>query len=117
MPIHLPVLSSMVEVGVPTLSKASAKTDCSYCTGPCCSLLVVLQPEEVDRFEHVEYDLGGRSQTILKRRDDGYCVYYVVGVGCSTYNDKPTVCDHYSCRDDKRITPSLKYGKSRINIP
>jgi Fe-S-cluster containining protein len=56
-------------------------------------------------------------KTILKRRpEDGYCVYYVHGKGCSTYDDKPHVCDFYSCRDDNRITPSLQYGKIRKTL-
>lgn len=95
-------------------TKESAATDCSYCRSPCCQFLVELRPDEIDRFAHEDYKFpDGTTKKILQRRENGYCAYYVLGQGCSTYEDKPYVCDYYSCRNDRRITPSLKYGKVR----
>lgn len=94
-----------------TTSKEAAVTDCNYCRAPCCQLIVELREEELEKFEWEWVQPGGREFRALKRRkDDGYCVYYVHGGGCSTYGDKPWVCDYYSCRNDDRVSPSLKYG-------
>ena len=95
-------------------TKESAKTDCSYCRSPCCQLLVELREDEADKFEWDWVEMGGRwVRKLRQREEDGYCVYYVHGKGCSTYEDKPYVCDYYSCREDERISPSLKYGPIR----
>lgn len=109
--LPLTVLNSASQRNTVFASKGAAATDCSYCRSPCCQLLVELSTKELDKYEWEWADTGERKFRILKRRDDGYCVYYVHGKGCSTYEDKPWVCDHYSCRDDNRVTPSLKYGK------
>lgn len=117
MPIHLPVLQSLGSPKTIYRTKEDAATDCSYCRAPCCQLLVELRPDEVDRFAHEDYKFQDGTRKILKRRpEDGYCVYFVHGKGCSTYDDKPYVCDFYSCRTDTRITPSLKYGKVKKTI-
>ena len=119
MPIHLPVLQALAASKTTIYrTKEEASTDCSYCRSPCCQLLVELRPEEVERFAHEDFTFAdGVTKKILKRRpEDGYCVYYVHGQGCSTYSDKPHVCDYYSCRTDTRITPSLKYGKVRKTL-
>jgi Fe-S-cluster containining protein len=116
-PIHLPVLQALASPKTMYRSKDEASTDCSYCRSPCCQLLVELRPDEVERFAHEDFPFPDGTKKILKRRpEDGYCVYYVHGQGCSTYDDKPYVCDFYSCRTDGRITPSLKYGKVRKTL-
>lgn len=109
--MSLPVLQVLGQRNTVFLTKEAAITDCSYCRAPCCQLLVEVGDDEKDRFEWEWVDTGGKKFRALKRREDGYCVYFVHGQGCSTYEDKPWVCDHYSCRNDDRITPSLKYGK------
>lgn len=91
-------------------TKEAAATDCSYCRSPCCQLVVGLRDDEHERFEWEWVTLNGKPTRTLKRREDGYCVYYVHGRGCSTYEDKPWVCDFYSCRDDERISRHKKYG-------
>ena len=119
MPFHLPILQfqMLAAAGSVAKSKEAAKTDCSYCRAPCCQLLVELQPHELDKYAHEEYMFEEGPRKILARRpEDGYCVYFVHGQGCSTYDDKPKVCDFYSCRDDNRITPSDKYGKIQKRI-
>jgi len=116
MPIHLPVIQALANRVTTYPTKEAAKTDCSYCRAPCCQLLVELRPNEVAKFEHQDHKFHDGVRKILKRRDDGYCAYFVHGQGCSTYDDKPWVCDYYSCRDDKRITPSLKYGQVKRRI-
>lgn len=113
MPVHLPVLQRLAQTNTVYQTKEEAKTDCSYCRAPCCQLIVTLTGDEPKRFECVETVLDGVKTYTLKQRADGYCVYFVHGVGCSTYDDKPWVCDYYSCRSDKRITPSHKYGPIR----
>lgn len=116
---QLPVVRNTVVSSISS-SKEEAKTDCSYCRSPCCQFLVELRPEEVARFAHEEitFESTGVTKKILQRRkEDGYCVYYVHGLGCSTYEDKPYVCDYYSCRSDKRITDLLKYGKVKKLLP
>ncbi len=87
-----------------------AKTDCSYCRSPCCQLLVELTEKETETFEWQEATFQNRTSKVLKRREDGYCVYYVHGKGCSTYDVRPRVCVLYSCRTDARIGAQLKYG-------
>ena len=113
MPFRPPSLRLLGSVGTMCQTVAGAKTDCSYCRAPCCQLVVELRLEEVARFEHEDITLDGETRKILKRREDGYCVYHVLGQGCSTYEDRPSVCLYYSCREDRRITPSLKYGTPR----
>jgi len=108
MPHNLPNTN---KVHVPVLTP---KVDCSYCNAPCCKLIVELSPEEAEKYESVPWDFGeGEAQHALARRDDGYCVYFVVGSGCYIYDDKPNVCNVYTCENDSRITPSNKYGSSR----
>lgn len=110
--LALPVLQALGQRNTVFSSKEAASTDCSYCRAPCCQLLVELMDDEYKRFEWEWVQAGERKFRILKRRpEDGYCVYFVHGKGCSTYEDKPWVCDYYSCRNDDRMTKSLKYGK------
>lgn len=110
----LPVLQQMSNKSrAASYTKEDAKTDCSYCRAPCCQLLVVLNDNEYSNYEHDIKLVDGVNRHVLKRNEDDYCVYYVHGSGCSTYNDKPSVCDYYTCRTDKRITPSHKYGPIR----
>jgi Fe-S-cluster containining protein len=113
--IELPVLRVLGNKAAMARTKDGAKTDCSYCRAPCCQFIVELRPNEISRFENEVLEYDGKKRHVLKRREDGYCVYYVPGKGCSTYEDKPWVCDHYSCRNDVRITPHLKYGKNKKN--
>jgi len=107
--IPLPLLGKMYssDSGIPG---SASKVDCSYCTAPCCRLVVELVGREHEEFEW-EWSLDSpRKFRAIPRRDDGYCAYYVVGKGCSTYDSKPAVCNVYSCRMDARITPALKYS-------
>lgn len=83
------------------------KPDCSYCQAPCCTLLVVLEPSEIGRFESEPYEFKAGTRTILARREDGYCVYW--DGGCVRYHDRPRVCVEYTCSRDDRITISSKY--------
>lgn len=117
MPIHLPVLRR-TPLNLTKEAKEAAATDCSYCRAPCCQLLVELQPHELPKYAHEDYTFSDGPRKILARRkEDGYCVYFVIGQGCSTYDDKPAVCDFYSCRTDDRITREDKYGAVRKRIP
>lgn len=116
MPIHLPVLQR-----VPlsrSAAKESAVTDCNYCRAPCCQLLVELHPHEIEKFANeVHLFSTGPKKILARREEDGYCVYFVHGQGCSTYDDKPIVCNLYSCREDDRITKSDKYGAIKKRVP
>jgi len=113
MPYHLPVLQAL-SANKATLYKSpsDAVTDCSYCRAPCCQLIVDLTDEEVPRYETQESPITP-GKRVLKRKEYGYCVYHSMEVGCTIYENRPIVCSHYSCRSDRRITPSLKYGKAK----
>lgn len=87
------------------------KPDCTYCRAPCCQLAGPLSPEEVSRYETQVWHSPDGDRTILKRKEDGYCVYHVQGIGCSIYDKRPEVCNGYSCVGDAQMSDRLKYGK------
>lgn len=84
---------------------APAQVNCAerlpYCRSACCSLDVVLSPQDVEEGA-VRWDLGHPYQ--LRRSGDGYCCHLQRGSGgCEVYDRRPYVCRSYSCADDKRI--------------
>jgi len=87
--------------------------DCDFCNAPCCKLVVDLLPEEMSKYQHIMYTHPGSTKAvpILAQRPNGYCVYHVEGQGCHIYDDKPQVCNDYSCASDLRITRAKKYTK------
>lgn len=113
MPIRLPIFDTLASNRATVYkTPADAVTDCSYCRAPCCQLIVDLTDEEAPLYETQESPLNP-GRRVLKRKEHGYCVYHSMETGCTIYDRRPTVCSHYSCRSDRRITPSLKYGKAR----
>jgi len=80
------------------------------CFGTCCATDVTLTPFDVARMRrHVDVDthrflrtycrsyvdpLTGFPCVILKRADDGRCVF-LGGNGCSIYEDRPSCCRYY----------------------
>lgn len=72
-----------------------------YCQSACCSLDVVLSPQDVEEGA-VRWDLAHPYQ--LRRSGDGYCCHLQRDSGgCEVYDKRPHVCRGYSCADDKRI--------------
>lgn len=72
-----------------------------YCRSACCSLDVVLSPQDVEEGA-VRWDLGQPYH--LRRSADGYCCHLQRDSGgCEVYAQRPYVCRSYSCAEDKRI--------------
>jgi Fe-S-cluster containining protein len=72
-----------------------------YCQSACCSLDVVLSPQDVEEGA-VRWDLAHPYH--LRRSGDGYCCHLQRDSGgCEVYERRPYVCRSYSCVDDKRI--------------
>lgn len=88
-----------------------AKTDCSYCQAPCCYLIVVLTEEEIDsgKYKTREVTMSNGTVTALDVNEHGRCVYGLPNGRCSIYEDRPSVCVNYTCREDPRIKLSMKY--------
>lgn len=65
---------------------------CGECPVPCCGMvLVALVPCEEKKYEN--RDIGS-----LKMGDDGWCLYFKEGIGCTIYNVRPITCRIASCR-------------------
>jgi len=72
-----------------------------YCQSACCSLDVVLSPQDVEEGA-VRWDLAQPYN--LRRSGDGYCCHLQRDSGgCEVYERRPYVCRSYSCAEDKRI--------------
>jgi Fe-S-cluster containining protein len=72
-----------------------------YCQSACCSLDVVLSPQDVEEGA-VRWDLAHPYH--LRRSGDGYCCHLQRDSGgCEVYERRPYVCRSYSCANDKRI--------------
>jgi Fe-S-cluster containining protein len=72
-----------------------------YCRSACCSLDVVLSPQDVEEGA-VRWDLAHPYH--VRRSGDGYCCHLQRDSGgCEIYERRPHVCRSYSCAEDNRI--------------
>ena len=85
--------------------EANAEVDCAarfpVCHSACCSLEVPLSVQDLEEGV-VRWDLG--RPYYLRHGDDGRCFHQDRGTYfCGLYENRPTPCRSYSCRDDRRI--------------
>ena len=71
------------------------------CKAVCCRMRFALSVEEIESGP-MKWDLGRPYYN--RRGDDGYC-HQIDGetLGCSVYDERPSVCRKYSCAGDARI--------------
>jgi Fe-S-cluster containining protein len=83
---------------------ASPGIDCEsrlhLCHARCCSLVVELSAQDLAE-RTVEWDL--QHPYLLKRLEDGYCMYLTPELGCGNYHHRPATCRSYDCRNDPRV--------------
>lgn len=73
----------------------------SLCQARCCTLAVALSRQDLDK-RKLCWDYGKPYQ--IRRRDDGYCVHNEGAERrCGVYDERPSICRMYDCRNDKRI--------------
>lgn len=72
---------------------------CEGCHAHCCKLNTIVYPEEYDKYETQPYErpLSGVEERILKKNEDGMCIYWREGK-CSIYKDRPKSCRQWDCR-------------------
>ena len=69
------------------------------CKAACCRLHFALSVEEVERGGPLRWELG--HPYFNRHNSNGYCHQW--DDGCQIYDDRPSVCRLYTCRDDTRI--------------
>jgi Fe-S-cluster containining protein len=69
------------------------------CRARCCTFTFRLSTQDLEEGV-VKWDYGRPYWN--RRREDGYCVHNQAG-GCQVYDDRPSTCRTYDCRDDKRV--------------
>lgn len=71
------------------------------CHAVCCQLRFPLSSDEIEAGK-VKWDLG--HPYVIRHSEEGFCVHNDRGTGhCNVYEDRPQVCQRYSCRNDDRI--------------
>lgn len=71
------------------------------CHAVCCRLKFPLSGPEIDS-GHVKWDIG--HPYIIRQASDGRCVHNDGATGhCDVYENRPGVCQRYSCVGDQRI--------------
>ena len=88
-----------------TADKAPVLVDCAarmhVCHAVCCSLKFPLSGAEIDS-GHVKWDIG--HPYVIRQRADGGCVHNDPESGhCGVYENRPGVCQRYTCYRDDRI--------------
>jgi hypothetical protein len=83
--------------------EAEPEIDCAarihVCKAACCRLHFALSVEEIERGGPLKWELG--HPYFNRHNSDGYCHQWEGG--CQMYDDRPSVCRLYTCKDDKRI--------------
>jgi Fe-S-cluster containining protein len=81
----------------------SGNVDCEtripFCRAACCSFRFPLNIQEIESGP-LKWDLG--RPYLNRQNPDGYCHCLDDG-GCTIYDDRPSVCRHYTCEHDDRI--------------
>jgi Fe-S-cluster containining protein len=71
------------------------------CKAICCSLRFPLGPSEIESGK-VSFEIG--HPYVIRHSQQGYCVHNDRATGrCTVYENRPQVCQVYSCATDKRI--------------
>lgn len=94
-----------------------------YRTGLYGDNAIELTPEILDQFRHVTHlyiylpylayfygSPASYSHFVLKKREDGGCVYLDKHNKCSIYSQRPLSCRLYTCDGDPAITQEMKDG-------
>jgi Fe-S-cluster containining protein len=94
--------------------KDEAKIECEkrlpMCRAACCALTYALSIQDIN--EGIRWSLG--KPFMNARKTDGYCIHLQRDtLTCSIYEQRPSVCRQYSCRNDQRIW--LDFDKMIIN--
>lgn len=81
------------------------RIDCAalipLCRGRCCKLSFPLSFQDLDEGV-VQWDYARPYH--IRRRDDEYCVHNDPATrGCTVYEQRPSTCRTFDCRNDKRI--------------
>lgn len=72
------------------------------CRARCCTLSVTLSTQDLNEGE-LRWE-PARPYRLKQRANDGYCVHSDSDTyGCTMYEQRPSICRSYDCRDDKRI--------------
>jgi Fe-S-cluster containining protein len=71
------------------------------CQAVCCRLKFALSQDEVEK-GRVKWDIG--HPYVIRQDSTGYCCHNEVPTHrCTVYEDRPRLCQRYSCRGDSRI--------------
>jgi Fe-S-cluster containining protein len=94
--------------------KDETNIDCEkrlpICRAACCALTYALSIQDIN--EGIRWSLG--KPFMNARKTDGYCIHLQRDtLTCSIYEQRPSVCRQYSCRNDQRIW--LDFDKMIIN--
>lgn len=81
---------------------------CNGCYACCQGDAIFLHPECGDKAEdYITEEYDGRLIIAHKENDD--CIYLDRSVGCTIYNNRPTICGELDCR---KIYKKLKHNKN-----
>jgi len=69
------------------------------CKAACCRLHFALSVPEIERGGPLKWELG--HPYFNRHNSDGYCHQW--DGGCRIYDERPSPCRSYTCRDDARI--------------
>jgi Fe-S-cluster containining protein len=71
------------------------------CQAVCCRMKFALSQDEVEK-GRVKWDIG--HPYVIRQDSNGYCCHNDGATrGCTVYEDRPRLCQRYSCRGDDRI--------------
>ena len=82
------------------MSLPRSNVPCGSCSLCCRADVIMLMPEEGDdvaSYEHNITTLAGTSRAVVKKGDDGNCIYLKSG-RCSIWDRAPAICRVFDCR-------------------
>ncbi len=72
------------------------------CRARCCTLSVTLSSQDLNE-GGLRWDYA-RPYRLMQREHDGYCVHSDAdSLACTVYEERPSICRRYDCRNDQRI--------------
>jgi Fe-S-cluster containining protein len=98
--VFLPRIATRKDDGEATFMPVNCQERMHICKAACCKLHFALTQEEVES-GHIKWNLG--EPYFIRQKKDGYCVHNDGKGCCNIYENRPSVCKYYSCRNDKRI--------------
>jgi Fe-S-cluster containining protein len=77
--------------------KLFKQVPCGKCVTCCQRVLIFLCPSDIF-FKYKTKNLS-KGITVLQQKENGDCIYLKRNFGCTIYQNRPLLCQHFDCRE------------------